>query len=93
MNFIDNVVLQRRTSPVIVLPRETGIHYLGGTVDTLRLEPGCWIRVLLLIIQSVEVQTVWLHPFYNRMMIASNILLQRQGSFPRCLDMYIYPLG
>jgi len=55
MNFIENVVLQRRTSPVIVLPRETGIHYLGGTVDTLRLEPGCWIRVLLLIIQSVEV--------------------------------------
>jgi hypothetical protein len=53
MKFVDNIFLKRKTRPMLVLPRETGVHYLRGAVDTLGLEPGGWVGVLLLAIQPI----------------------------------------
>jgi hypothetical protein len=53
VKFVDNIFLERKTKPMVVLPRETGVHHLRGAVDALGLEPRGWVRALLLTIQPV----------------------------------------
>jgi hypothetical protein len=93
VEFIDDIVFQRETGPVLVFPGESGVHHLRWAEDTLRLESRNGVGAVFLAIKSVQVEAIWRYVLYHGAMIAMLGFLQRQDSLLRCHDMYLYCLG
>jgi hypothetical protein len=77
VEFIDNIITEGQTVPVLIFPYKIGIDHLRSFMDALRLITGCRVGSLYLTIQPIKIETAGLYIVNNSMMIA--LILSLQG--------------
>jgi hypothetical protein len=77
VQLIDKVALKGDSRPALVVPRKTGIHYLGGAMNTVRLVSGRRIGTLLPYIEKIKIKRPGFHAFYDSTMVTSLGTMQR----------------
>jgi hypothetical protein len=56
MKFVEDVILERDSTPILIGPLKPIVNNLGGPVDPLWLMPGGGVRALFFTIQPIAVE-------------------------------------
>src|SRR5579862_7698414 len=84
VDFIENAFLDAGSLPIGIGPMECGqIHDFGWAVNALGLKPRRGIRILVRIVQPVEVTGLGLDVVRENLMVAPAILCHRQAPLAR----------
>jgi hypothetical protein len=90
VQFIDDVVPQGQTVPVLIFPGKIWIYYLGGTVDPLRLKQRSRIWSFLFAVKAVKIESAWLHLPNYTMVIALLVPLQLHKRLSRSDNSHLH---
>ena len=86
MEFVENVLFERKATPCGIIPAKPTVYDFGRPVDTSWLRSGCRIRSFRFIVQAISVESSGRNVFNNRVKISASDSLHENFTLSRFRD-------